>query len=381
MKKSFYSSDFKLGILGGGQLGRMLIQESIDYDIHIEILDPDKDAPCKDICARFVNGNLQDYDTVYNFGKDMDVLTIEIEHVNVAALHQLKAEGVTVYPQPEVLEIIQDKGLQKNFFEENDIATAPFILINNKEEINQHLSKMPFMQKLRTGGYDGRGVTPLKSNSDLDNAFDAPSVLESFIDFEKEISVIVGRNPKGEIACFPVVELVFNQEANLVEYLFSPAVISDEVEQKAIELANKIAQDLNIVGIMAVEMFVGKSGEVFVNELAPRPHNSGHHTIEANETSQYLQHLKAILDLPLGETSSNYHAAMINLLGEKGHEGNVYYQGLEETLQKGVFPHIYGKKITKPFRKMGHITVVGKDADTVKSQVDHIKNNLKVISK
>ncbi len=381
MKKSFYSSDFKLGILGGGQLGRMLIQESINYDIHIEILDPDKNAPCKDICAQFINGNLQDFDTVYNFGKNMDVVTIEIEHVNVEALHKLKAEGVTVYPQPEVLEIIQDKGLQKDFFTKNNIATAPYVLIKDKNEIEQHLDKMPFMQKLRKGGYDGRGVTPIKSDKDIETAFDAPSVLENFIDFEKEISVIVGRNPQGEISCFPVVELVFNPEANLVEYLFSPAVISTEVEQKALQLANKIAKDLNIVGIMAVEMFVDKSGEVFVNEIAPRPHNSGHHTIEANETSQYLQHLKAILGLPLGSTESNCHAAMINLLGEKGYEGEVYYKGLEETLQKGVFPHIYGKKITKPFRKMGHITVVGKDADTVKSQVNHIKNNLKVISK
>ncbi len=381
MKKSFYSSDFKLGILGGGQLGRMLIQETIDYDIHVEILDPDKNAPCKDICANFVNGDLKDFDTVYNFGKNMDVLTIEIEHVNVAALHKLKEEGITVYPQPEVLEIIQDKGLQKNFFAKNNIATAPYFLVKDKKEIDQYLDKMPFMQKLRTGGYDGRGVTPLKSADDLDTAFDAPSVLENFIDFEKEISVIVGRNPQGEINCFPVVELVFNSEANLVEYLFSPAVISDTVEQKALELANKIANDLNFVGIMAVEMFVDKSGEVFVNELAPRPHNSGHHTIEANETSQYLQHLKAILGLPLGDTSSNYHAAMINLLGEKGYEGEVHYQGLEECLQQGVFPHIYGKKLTKPFRKMGHITVVGKDAETVKSQVELIKNNLKVISK
>ncbi len=381
MKKSFYSSDFKLGILGGGQLGRMLIQESIDYDIHIEILDPDKNAPCKDICAKFVNGNLQDFDTVYKFGKGMDVVTIEIEHVNVAALHKLKAEGVIVYPQPEVLEIIQDKGLQKQFFAENNIETAPFVLINDKSEINLHLDKMPFMQKLRTGGYDGRGVTPLKSAADFDNAFDAPSVLESFIDFDKEISVIVGRNPQGEISCFPVVELVFNPEANLVEYLFSPAVITKDVEEEALQLANKIAKDLNIVGIMAVEMFVDKSGKVFVNELAPRPHNSGHHTIEANETSQYLQHLKAILGLPLGNTESNYKAAMINLLGEKGYEGDVYYQGLEESLQKGVFPHIYGKKTTKPFRKMGHITVVGKDAETVRSQVNNIKNNLKVISK
>lgn len=381
MKKSFYSSDFRMGILGGGQLGRMLIQESIDYDIHIEILDPDKNAPCKDICANFVNGNLQDFDTVYNFGKGLDLITIEIEHVNVEALHKLKEEGVTVYPQPEVLEIIQDKGLQKTFFAENNIATAPFYLIDNKAGIAQHMDAMPFMQKLRKGGYDGRGVTPLKSEADLEKAFDAPSVLESFIDFEKEISVIVARNKYGEISCFPVVELVFNPEANLVEYLFAPAVISQEVEEKALELANDIAENLKIVGIMAVEMFVDKQGQVFVNELAPRPHNSGHHTIEANQTSQYLQHLRAILSLPLGNTEASYHAAMINLLGEKGHEGEVFYEGLEATLKQGVFPHIYGKKTTKPFRKMGHITVVGKDANTVKAQVKDIKDNLKVISK
>jgi len=378
MIDNFYGN-FKLGILGGGQLGRMLIQDCINFNITTCVLDPDANAPCKNICNEFVNGSLTDFDTVYNFGKKSDVLTIEIEHVNVEALEKLEAEGLKVFPQPAVLKIIQDKGLQKQFYKKNNIPTAEFFLIKDKEELSGYSNEFPFMQKLRKGGYDGKGVTRLDSINESSKAFTEPSVLEKLIDFEKEISVIVARNEKGEVKCFPVVELDFNREANLVEYLFTPPDISKEVELNAIEIAINVAEKLKIVGILAVEMFVTKDQKVLVNEIAPRPHNSGHHTIEANITSQYEQHLRAILNLPLGSTELIIPAVMLNLLGEKGFEGNAEYENLSEVLKmEGVKIHLYGKKTTKPFRKMGHVTVLDKHIDQAKIKARLVKDLLKV---
>ena len=376
--KSFYG-DLKLGILGGGQLGRMLIQESINFNITIHVLDPDEDAPCKDLCNTFVKGSLTDYTTVYNFGKGVDLITIEIEKVNVDALEQLENEGVLVYPQSRVIRLIQDKGVQKQFFKENNIPSSAFQLIQNKSDLITCNFPFPYIQKLRKDGYDGRGVYPVKSEADYDKAFEAPSLVEEWVDFEKELAVIVSRNERGEIKTFPCVEMEFNQEANLVEFLISPSTLDTEILQKADQIAVKIAEDLKIIGVLAVELFLTKNGEILVNELAPRPHNSGHQTIEGNYTSQYEQHLRCIFNLPLGDTRSIGNAVMINLLGEKGFEGLAEYDGLNEILKiDGVYVHLYGKKITKPFRKMGHVTILDDDRQMAIDKAKFVQKTIKV---
>lgn len=377
----FQPSQLKIGILGGGQLGRMMIQSAINYNLYICCLDPDAHAPCQSIANEFVKGSLTDYDTVYAFGKDKDIITIEIEHVNVEALKTLQKEGKKVFPQPEIIEMIQDKGLQKMFYQRNGIPSPDFFLIERKAQIEKYKDFFPFFQKLRTGGYDGKGVVKLGHPHKIDHAFEAPSVLERLVDFEKEISVIVARNESGEMKCFPAVECAFNEEANLVEFLFSPANIKKTIEKQAADIATKIAEKLGIVGILAVELFVTKDGIVLVNEIAPRPHNSGHQTIEANITSQFEQHLRAILNLPLGDTSIIKPSVMINLLGEKHHEGPAKYEGLTDAIKyKGVYVHLYGKSITKPFRKMGHITVVDEDISLAKKKAMTIKDLVKIIS-
>ncbi len=376
--KSFYG-DLKLGILGGGQLGRMLIQESVNYNVTVHVLDPDADAPCKDLCRQFTVGSLTDFQTVYDFGKTVDLLTIEIEKVNVDALERLENEGITVYPQSRVIRLIQDKGVQKQFFKVNNIPTSPFQLIHNREELKSAALNLPLIQKLRKDGYDGRGVHPLKKEEDLNTAFDAPSLVEEWVDFEKEIAVIVSRNENGEIRTFPCVEMDFNPEANLVEFLISPSSLPVEVQRKADELAIRVAEALKIVGVLAVELFLTRDGEILVNELAPRPHNSGHHSIEGNYTSQYEQHLRAIFNLPLGDTRCIGNAVMINLLGEKGFEGPAQYEGLNEILKiEGVFVHLYGKKTTKPFRKMGHVTILNEDREKAISTAKFVQQTIKV---
>lgn len=381
MSLPFYHSEFRLGILGGGQLGRMFIQEAVNLNVSVHVLDPDPNAPCKVLAADFTVGDLKDFDTVMAFGADKDLLTIEIEHVNVDALEALEKRGVTVYPQPRVLRMVQDKGLQKQFYAANDIPTAPYVLVENKAEISAHAGGFPFMQKLRKGGYDGRGVTKLSSPDQLDNAFDAPSVLEQLVDFRTEISVIVARNASGETTTYPVVDMEFNSEANLVEYLFAPSALENDILENADAIARKLVDALDFVGIVAVEMFVTKSGEVLVNEIAPRPHNSGHHTIEANITSQYAQHLRSILNLPLGSTAMVTPAVMVNLLGEAGHTGEATYLGLQEVLQlEGSFIHLYGKKITKPFRKMGHATITSGSLTDAKAKAEKIKNILRIVT-
>jgi 5-(carboxyamino)imidazole ribonucleotide synthase len=381
MDKKWYGNDFRLGVLGGGQLGRMLIQETINYNVHIHCLDPDVNAPCKDIAHSFTAGKLTDFDTVYEFGKNKDVLTVEIENVSIEALELLEKEGVKVFPQPRVLQIIQDKGLQKQFYQTHHIPTPDFILIEKKSELMELTDQFPFMQKMRKGGYDGKGVTPLKSSADIETAFDVPSVLEKFVDFEKELSVIVARNEKGETKVYPTVECEFNPEANLVEFLFSPANIDLAIEQQAEKLAVEIITKLDMVGILAVELFLAKSGELLVNEIAPRPHNSGHHTIECNITSQFEQHMRSILNLPLGDTRTIQPGVMINVLGEKDYVGKATYDGLEKVMEiSGVKAHIYGKEETKPFRKMGHITIVAPSIEEAKATGRKVKEMIRVIS-
>lgn len=381
MADNFYSSNYKLGILGGGQLGRMFIQEAANLDVNVFILDPDPEAPSSRIAHHFQCGSITDFESVYNFGKDKNVITIEIEHVNVEALYKLESEGVRVYPQPAIIEMVQDKGKQKEFYTKHNIPTADYQMINSAEDLHSNLDFLPCVQKLRKGGYDGKGVQVLKSKLDLNSGFDAPSVLEKFVDFEKELSVIVARNVTGEVKSFPAVELEFNAEANLVELLFSPANISDETEQKAKKIAEDLIDKMKMVGVLAVEMFLTRSGEILVNEIAPRPHNSGHQTIEGSYTSQYEQHLRAILNLPLGSTEIILPSVMLNLLGEKGFTGPVIYKGLEDCLSMtGVYPHIYGKATTKPFRKMGHVTVLNQSLDEAKKIGLAVQQKIRVIS-
>jgi len=377
MAKKFYQ-DYRVGILGGGQLGRMLIQSGIDLNLNFQILDPDPQAPCSHLAA-FTCGKLTDYQTVLNFGQSCDLITIEIENVNTRALADLVKAGKKVFPQPHVIELIQDKRKQKKFFVAHQIPTAEFVLVENKTDVASCESFLPAVNKLGREGYDGRGVQILRTHNDLSKAFDAPGILEKLINFEKEIAVTVSRNERGEVSSYPAVEMVFHPEANLVEYLFSPATLDPTVMTKADYIARQIIEKLQMVGLLAVEMFVTSDGLVLVNEIAPRPHNSGHQTIEGNVTSQYEQHLRAILDLSPGETSIQSPSAMINLLGEVGFTGMARYEGLEEVMEiAGAHVHLYGKKLTKPFRKMGHVTVVDSDLDNLKKKVNYVKNTLKV---
>ena len=378
--KAFYG-DLRLGILGGGQLGRMLIQQAINYNVTVKVLDPDREAPCRKLCDEFVVGSLGDYETVYKFGKKVDLLTIEIEKVNVDALEQLEKEGVQVYPQPRIIRLIQDKALQKQFFKENDIPTAEFQVIASAEQLRQSHIPFPYIQKLRRDGYDGRGVYKVLDESYLAKAFTEPSLIERWVDFEKEIAVIVARNENGETKAFPMVEMEFNPQANLVEFLIAPSTLPFEVHEEAERIAIRIAECLNIVGLLAVEMFLDKNGKILVNELAPRPHNSGHQTIEGNVVSQFEQHLRAIFNQPMGDTACLNHAIMINILGEAGHEGPAVYQGIEKVLEcAGVYIHLYGKALTKPFRKMGHVTIVDADREKAIEKARFVQEALKVVS-
>ncbi|TBH75759.1 5-(carboxyamino)imidazole ribonucleotide synthase [Aquirufa nivalisilvae] len=371
----------KIGLLGGGQLGRMLLQAGIDLDFQISCLDPDPEAPCHRLAYEFTQGSFQDFDTVYQFGQAHDLISIEIEHVNIDALEKLASEGKQVYPQPHLLRMIQDKRTQKQFFQQYGFPTADFRLIESREEINQHLDFLPAYQKLGKGGYDGKGVQLIADASQIVEGFDAPGLLEKAVDFDKELAVIVARNIHGEVKAFPAVEMVFHPVQNLVEFLISPAAISDEIEAQAVDIATRLIQEMKMVGLLAVEMFLTKDGQVLINEIAPRPHNSGHQTIRANTTSQYEQHLRAIAGLPLGDTSTTVFAGMLNLLGEAGYTGKVKYEGLEEALAiPGVFPFLYGKKITKPFRKMGHVSIIGESREEVEEKANQIKKIIRVIS-
>ncbi|MAY83789.1 MAG: 5-(carboxyamino)imidazole ribonucleotide synthase [Flavobacteriales bacterium] len=380
--RNIHHESFKIGMLGGGQLGRMSLQEAYNLNLHISILDPSPNAPCKPLTDDFVQGDFKDFETVYNFGKDKDVMTIEFEDVNSDALQKLEEEGVKVFPQPKILKLIQDKGLQKQFYQKHGLPTSPFELIENKNEIANSKLNFPLFQKLRTSGYDGYGVQKIDSKDALDQAMDGPSVLEEGVDLQTELSVVIARNEAGEIKHFPLVELAFNPKANMVEFLFSPASVSEEIEKKAYSLATELMDKLGMVGLLAVEMFLSKDGELMINEIAPRAHNSGHHSIEGNFTSQFGQHLRAILNLPLGNTDIRNAAVMVNLLGEEGHTGEAIYQGMEDALKLGgVYPHLYGKSQVKPFRKMGHITIIDDDVEKAKAKARKVKEMVKVVSK
>lgn len=375
------AGEMRIGIIGGGQLGRMFIQNALNYGHEIWTLDPDPEAPCSEISHQFICADRNDAEAVYAFGKQCDVVTIEIENVAVEALEQLEREGIHVYPQPSILRMIKDKGQQKLFYQEHGFPTAPFALISSKEALLAHGHMLPVMQKLRVGGYDGKGVVPLKSIEDFEQAFQEPSVLEKWVDYKMELSVLVARNSSGEVKSFPAVEQVFNSEANLVDYLVSPAAIKAEVEIKARQLAEQLITKLGMVGLLAVELFLTEDDELLINEIAPRPHNSGHHTIEACFTSQFDIHLRSILNWPLGDTSLRSAGAMVNLIGEKGFEGKVKYEGLEDAIAiSGVYPHFYGKSLTKPFRKMGHVTVLAEDRESALQKAKAIKAIIKVIS-
>lgn len=379
------SSDFKLGIIGGGQLGKMLIQAASRWDITTYVLDPDENCSAANLCTKYVKGSYKSYDDVYQFAQEVDLVTFEIEHVNIEALNQLAKEGKIVHPSAKALTIIQDKGLQKEFYTQNNFPTAVFKLYHTKEEVLKAIKNneiaYPFVQKSRKEGYDGRGVVVIKSAAENDKILNVPSVVEEAINIEKELAVIVARNNKNEITSFPTVEMEFSAEANLVEQLICPSAISKEVEQKAQQLAKSIIAALDMTGILAVELFLTKTGEVIVNEVAPRPHNSGHHTIESCYTSQFEQHLRAILDFPLGSTKLIQPSVMLNILGEADAMGKITYEGIAECMQlEGVNLHIYGKRDVKPFRKMGHVTIFAENIETAKAKAAQVKKVLKAKS-
>lgn len=379
MKKQWNGNSYKVGMLGGGQLGRMFIQEALNYDVHVHCLDPDADAPCRHLATSFQHGSLLDFETVVDFGNDKDVVTVEIEHVNVEALRELENRGVKVFPQPNVLAIVQDKGLQKQFYLQHDLPTAEFTLVSGKEELMTKNLPFPYVLKWRKGGYDGKGVQIMKSAADFDQLKDTPYVIEQLVPFTKELSVIVSRNETGESVVYPTVECEFSPVANLVEFLFSPADISEEVENKAREIALKVIDSLQMVGILAVELFLTADNEILINEIAPRPHNSGHHTIECCYTSQFEQHLRSIVNAPLGSTKLITPGVMINLLGEPEYEGIAKYENLEKVIAlEGVSVHLYGKQTTKPFRKMGHVTIYGPKLDELKITGRMVAKELKI---
>ncbi len=376
----------KIGILGGGQLGKMLCEAAAPWSLNIHILDKSKDYPAALVCPNFHTGDFRNREDVLTFGREMDILTIEIESVHTGALRQLEKEGIKVYPQAHILEIINDKGLQKEFYRDAGLPTSDFFLISSKEEILGHLHSgkcsFPFVQKLRKGGYDGRGVQIIRHEGEIDLIFDAPSVIEALVEIDKEIGLIIARNTKGEMVIYPAVEMVFHPTANLVEYLISPAQIPMEIMNQMNHIAGTLADALKVVGLLAIEFFVDKNGHVSINESAPRTHNSGHHTIEGNLCSQFEQQLRCILGLPFGSPKPIFEfAAMINLLGDEGYTGTPVYDGLEKILSKpNVYPHIYGKPLTKPFRKMGHITVTGDRLSTVKKRIKEIKKSFHIKS-
>jgi 5-(carboxyamino)imidazole ribonucleotide synthase len=363
----------------------MLVLAANNWDVKTYILDKDEHCPASGSCTQFVQGDPLNYNHVLRFGQMVDMLTFEIENVNVEALKQLKADGKRINPDPEILEIIQDKGLQKEFYTKHQIPSASYQLFENKDEILNALGsgnlKFPFVQKLRKGGYDGRGVAVIHRTDDLSKLLDGASVIEQLVEISKEISVIAARNARQEVRCYPVVEMEFNANANLVERLVCPASVSEKISEQATDLASKLVTHFGVCGILAVEFFVNTKGEVIVNEVAPRPHNSGHHTIESIITSQFEQLLRAIFNFPLGSTKPKLPAVMINLLGEPGHEGAVKYEGLTESMKiDGVKVHLYGKKITKPFRKMGHVTVLDPNIETARQKAEIVKQNLKIKS-
>lgn len=378
--KPYFSSDFSLGILGGGQLGKMLLHETHKWDIQTKVLDPSPVAPCANMTKNFTVGSFIDYQTVYDFGKQVDVLTVEIEHINIKALYDLEKEGVKVYPQAQVLDTVQDKIKQKEFFKKHQIPTTAFKTFQNKAALEKETFDFPVVWKSARLGYDGMGVKVLKNVADINTLPDVPCVIESFLVIDKELAVIIARNVAGDIKSFPSVDMDFHPEANQVEYIFAPASIDKASDKKVQDLATLVSKAFGHVGLLAIEFILDKSGALYVNEVAPRPHNSGHFSIEAAYTSQFEQHLRAILGLPLGNTKLKMPAVMVNLVGEEFYTGEVLYQNMEEILSwDGVTPHIYGKKMTRAFRKMGHVTIVNPSLEKAKETAKKVKNTLRVI--
>ena len=383
---NYFSSNFTLGILGGGQLGKMMLYETRKFDITTHVLDSSLEAPCRIACDHFTQGDLMDYDTVYTFGKKVDILTFEIEGVNIEALEALEKEGRKVYPSSKTLRNIQDKGVQKKFYDTHKIPTAPFSVFETIAKVKKAVAsgelKLPFVWKSCTGGYDGKGVQVIKNSQTLDVLPDCPCITEDLVAFKNELAVIVVRNPSAQVKTYPVVEMEFHPQANQVEYVICPARIDDKVAAKARSIAIQVSKSFEHVGLLAVEMFQTNDDQIIVNEVAPRPHNSGHYSIEASYTNQFEQHIRAILELPLGNTASKVGGIMVNLVGEQNHTGDVAYQNIEEIMaMDGVTPHIYGKKQTRPFRKMGHVTIVNENIDTAREIAQQVKQRIKVISK
>nr|WP_309758013.1 5-(carboxyamino)imidazole ribonucleotide synthase [Flavobacterium sp.] len=382
---NYFSSNFKLGILGGGQLGKMLLFDTRKFDIQTYVLDPSDEAPSKIACNQFFKGDLMDFETVYNFGKKVDVLTFEIELVNLEALLKLENEGLKIYPSPKTLKLIQNKGIQKDFYSEHAIPTAKYKRFENLKslivDILDSKTKLPFVWKCTEFGYDGNGVKVIRELSDLDNLANVECIAEEMVPFKNELAVIVCRNSSGEIKTYPVVEMEFHPEANQVEYVICPARIDAKVAEKARAIALHVSEKFNHVGLLAVEMFQTEDDEILVNEVAPRPHNSGHYSIEASYTSQFENHVRAILNLPLGNTDSKVAGIMVNLVGEEGFSGQVVYENIEKIMGiDGVTPHIYGKRETRPFRKMGHVTIVNEDMVEARKIAEEVKNTIRVIS-
>ena len=383
---SYFSGTKSIGILGGGQLGKMLLYCTRQWDIKTHVLDPNPKAPARLACDSFHIGDLMDYQTVVAFGQQVDILTIEIENVNVDALKTLQKEGVKVYPQPEVLESIQNKCVQKEFYNKHNIPTSPFINFDTLEALKEAVLKgnlsFPFVWKSSQLGYDGYGVHIVRGNKDLEELQEGACLAEDLIPFKKELAVMVCRSPRGEIKVYPLVEMEFHPTANQVEYVLCPAQVDSKIEKKANDVARLVSEKFNHVGLLAVELFLTQEGDILVNEVAPRPHNSGHYTLEAAYTSQFEQHIRAILDLPLGNTSNKVSSVMVNLVGKEGFQGPVFYQNIDQILgMEGVCPHIYGKKETRPFRKMGHVTIVHPELAYARKLAEQVKESIKVISK
>jgi 5-(carboxyamino)imidazole ribonucleotide synthase len=369
----------KAGILGGGQLGRMLLQEAANYPVETWVLENDAGCPAAHLCHHFVKGDIRDYEAVLSFGRQVDCLTIEIEHVNVEALEQLELEGIRIYPRPATLRIIQDKILQKEFYARHSIPTAEFHIIRSAAELASHHAFLPAVQKLGKGGYDGRGVQMIRRPEDIALGFDAPSVLEKLIPVKKELALMVALNNKGEAAIFPPVEMVFDPLLNLLDYQLCPAELPEKTFWKAEAIALSVARNLQSPGLFAVELLMDAEQNIFVNETAPRVHNSGHHTIEAHYSSQFDMLWRIMLDYPLGNTDAILPSAMLNLLGEEGYKGRAVYEGIGDCLAvENAFVHIYGKEETKPGRKMGHVTIISKERAELLHQARKIKHTLKV---
>ncbi len=381
-----FSSQYKVGILGGGQLGKMLLYNTRKFDIYTCVLDPNPDAPCKLACNEFFVGDLMDFDTVFEFGKKVDTLTIEIENVNIDALGALEKEGVKVYPSAETLATIQNKAKQKLFYVDHNLPTADFrryaYIDELKRAVEHNVQPLPFVWKSAQFGYDGKGVKIVRTITDLDELPNVECIAETLVPFKKELAVTVARTPDGEVKAYPVVEMEFHPEANQVEYVLCPARISENITKKAELVALKTAAAFHHVGLLAVELFLTENDEILINEVAPRPHNSGHQTIEASYTSQFEQHLRAVLNLPLGETKNKVSGVMVNLVGAEDYQGAVVYENIEKILKlNGVTPHIYGKKETRPFRKMGHVTIVHPEINEARAIAQQVKETIKVISK